>query len=138
MDFAGMNYWAIVIAAAVSFLFGGAYYGVFGEKWLDALDKTKEQLDQEGGYASTMVLTFVAQLLMAFVLAGLIGHLGTGQVTVSNSVISALFIWAGFVASTMTVNYAFQSRKLALTLIDGAHWLCVLLIQGIIIGLVGV
>lgn len=138
MDFAGLNYWAVVLAAAVSFLFGGVYYGVVGGKWLAALGKTKEQLEQQGGYGTTMALTFVAQLLMAFVLAGLIGHLGTGQVTITNGLISALFVWAGFVATIMSVDNAFQKRKFALTLIDGTHWLGVLLIQGFIIGILGI
>ncbi|MGH1418959.1 MAG: DUF1761 domain-containing protein [Hyphomicrobiaceae bacterium] len=138
MDFAGVNYWAVVLAAAVSFLFGGVYYSVLGLKWLAALGKTKEQLEQQGGYATTMALTFVAQLLMAFVLAGLIGHLGTGQVTISNGLISALFVWVGFVATIMAVDNAFQNRKFALTLIDGLHWLGVLLIQGLIIGVMGI
>ena len=42
-----------------------------------------------------------------------------------------LFIEHGFVATTIVVNYAFQQRKLALTLIDGFHWLAVLIVQGI-------
>lgn len=137
MDFAGMNYWAVVFAAAASFIFGGFFYGVFGKQWLDALGKTEEEI-KRSGYIGTMVMTFVAQLLMAFVLAGLIGHLGPGQVTLGNGIISAFFIWSGFVASTLTVNYSFQQRGFMLTLIDGVHWLCVLLIQGAIIGLLGV
>jgi hypothetical protein len=35
------------------------------------------------------------------------------------------------------VNYAFGNRKLALSLIDGGHWLAVLLIMGAVIGAFG-
>ena len=75
---------------------------------------------------------------MAWVLAGVIGHLGAEEVTVRNGVISAAFIWLGFVITTLAVNHAFQGSKRTLTLIDGGHWLGVLLLQGAIIGLVGV
>ena len=44
-------------------------------------------------------------------------------------------IWFGFVVTTMTVNYAYHGARPKLTLIDGAHWLGVLLIQGMILGL---
>ena len=38
----------------------------------------------------------------------------------------------------MAVNHAFQGAKRSLTLIDGGHWLGVLLIQGAILGWWGV
>ena len=50
---------------------------------------------------------------MAWVLAGGIGHLGPGQVTLKNGVISALFMWVGFVITTLAVNNAFGQRKAA-------------------------
>ena len=37
----------------------------------------------------------------------------------------------------MTVNNAFTGRKAMLTVIDGGHWLAVLLVQGAIIGAMG-
>ena len=43
-----------------------------------------------------------------------------------------------FVATTLVVNHGYQRSKASLMLIDGAHWLGVLLIQGAVIGLMGV
>jgi hypothetical protein len=51
--------------------------------------------------------------------------------------ISALFLWAGFVMTTLVVNHRFQMARPALTLIDGGHWLGVLLIQGAVLGAIG-
>ena len=85
-----------------------------------------------------MFTAFVGQLLMAWVLAGLIGHLGEGQVTLSNGIISGAFVWLGFVATTLVVNHGFQMRLGLLTLIDAGHWLGVLLIMGGIIGAFGI
>ena len=79
---------------------------------------------------------FVAQLVMAWMLAGILLHLARGGLpaTLWNGVISGAFIWLGFVITTMVVNYAFHGARHALTLIDGGHWLGVLLIQGAILG----
>ena len=71
-------------------------------------------------------------------LAGTIAHLGPGQVTLKNGIISALFIWVGFVATTVFVNNAYPGRKYSLSLIDSIHWLGVLVIQGAVIGAFGV
>ena len=76
--------------------------------------------------------------MMAWVLAGIIGHLGTDQVTAMNGLISATFVWFGFVLTSLTVNHRFQGATTSLTLIDGGHWLGVLLVQGLVIGLLGV
>jgi hypothetical protein len=48
--------------------------------------------------------------------------------------ISAAFIWFGFVLTTVTVNNGFSMRKPMLTVIDSLHWLGVLLIIGAIVG----
>ena len=137
MQFAGMNYWAIIAAAAASFIFGGAWYGLLAKHWMAAIGKTEEQIKASGATVP-MVLAVIGLLVMAWVLAGLVGHLGPGQVTVRNGIISGAFCWLGFVATTLVVNHGFQGEKRALTLIDGGHWLGVLLIQGAVIGLIGV
>lgn len=141
MDFAGLNYLAVPLAAFASFMFGGIWYGALSKPWLAAVGLTAEKI-KESQKGQTIpwpfVVAVVGQLIMAYVLAGLIGHLGQGQVTIKNGIISAAFVWFGFVVTALTTNYAFQGRSLSLTLIDGAHWLGVLLIQGAIIGWIGV
>ena len=140
MNFAGMNYLAIVVAAVAGFAFGAAYYMSLSKPWLSAIGKTKEELAGSTGKPSfaPFIVSIVALLVMAWVLAGTIGHLGQGQVTLRNGIISGLFIWLGFVATTIAVNYAFGGRRAMLTVIDGIHWLGVLVIQGAIIGAMGV
>ena len=137
MAFAGMNYFAIVTAAVAGWLVGAAWYGVLGKPWMAALGKTAAEMKVKQGtpaFYAPFVLAFLADLIIAWVLAGVLGHLGPGQVTLKNGVISAVFIWFGFVITTMVVNNAFAQRKLALTAIDGGHWLAVLLAMGAIIG----
>jgi hypothetical protein len=42
------------------------------------------------------------------------------------------------VLTTQTVNYSLGRRPLMLLAIDAGHWLVVLLVQGIVIGVMGV
>lgn len=135
MVFAGINYLAILASAVAAFAFGADYYMLLAKQWMTAVGKTEDQLDKS---PAPYIVTFVALLVMARVLAGSIGHLGQGQVTLRNGIISALFIWVGFVAITVVVNNAFGGRKLVLSVIDGIHWLGVLVVQGAIIGAMGV
>jgi hypothetical protein len=138
MAFAGISYVGVVVATVAGFLFGGVWYGIFSKQWMAAIGKTEKELNNSGSLAIPMVVAAIAQLVMAYVLAGVIGHLGPGQVTLWNGIISGFFIWFGFVLTTLVVNHSFQGQKRVLTILDGGHWLGVLLIQGAIIGLIGV
>ena len=73
-------------------------------------------------------------LVRLVAIAGLLAQLGATRLTPGHGMLVATIVWTGFVATTLATNHAFQTLPLALTLIDGAHWLGVLLIQGAIIG----
>jgi hypothetical protein len=137
MTFAGVNYLAIVIAALAAFGWGAAYYMTLSKQWLAAVGRTMEE-SQAQRSPTPFIITFIALLVMAWVLAGLIGHLGAGQVTVRNGIVSGAFVWLGFVVTTIFVNNAYPRRKYSLSLIDSAHWLGALVIQGAVIGAFGV
>ena len=134
MEFGGINYLAVLLAAVAAFVFGSVYYGTLGKPWMKAA-----RIDPEDAKMSPVlfVTSFVAELVMAWVLAGVIGHLGQGQVTLANGIISAAFLWLGLVATTLTVNHRYQSFGWDLTIIDGMHWLGVLLVMGAVIGIMG-
>ncbi|MDA7949523.1 MAG: DUF1761 domain-containing protein [Hyphomicrobiaceae bacterium] len=135
MDFAGINYLAVVVAAIVSFFIGWPWYMTFGKTWARAVGLDPD--NPPGPKPKPFVVLGIALLVMAWVLAGVIGHLGSGQVTIRNGIISGLFVWLGFVVAPMAVNYTFQDRKPVLTLIDGGHFLLVLIVMGAIIGWFG-
>ena len=137
MAFAGVNYLAVLVAAVAGFAFGAAYYMSLSRLWLAAIGFTKEDVASKRS-PTPFIVSIVALLVMAWVLAGTIGHLGPGQVTVKNGIISGLFVWLGFVITTLSVNYAYGQRRPALTVIDGIHWLGVLVVQGTIVGAMGV
>jgi Protein of unknown function (DUF1761) len=140
MSLGSLNYLPIFAAAIASFVFGGVWYSSLSKPWMDAVGMSPERAQTHRSSLGLYVLTFVAQLVMAWMLAGILVHLGQGGLatTLRTGLISAGFLWLGFVIPTMVVNYAFHGARQSLTLIDGGHWLGVLLIQGAIMGWWGV
>lgn len=126
-----INFIAVGAAGVAGFVFGSIWYGVLAKAWMAAANISEEQAKPKVG---VMVLTFICQLVMAFALSGVVIHFGGGM---NIALLSAVFVWVGFVATTQIVNHRFQGRPWSLTLIDGGHWLGVLLVQGAVIGLLG-
>jgi hypothetical protein len=137
MTFAGINYLAVIIAAIVGFAAGAAWYMALGKPWMEAHGFTQESIRANQSPAP-FIIAFAANVVMAWMLAGIIGHLGIGGVNLKTSVISGALIWFGFVLTTIAVNYSFGKRPLKLLAIDAGHWLAVLVLQGAVIGLMGV
>ncbi|MFZ2018627.1 MAG: DUF1761 domain-containing protein [Methyloceanibacter sp.] len=137
MSFAGINYLAVIIAALAAFGLGAVWYMVLAKPWVRATGKTEAELKKEGsGKALPFIICLLALLVMAWMLAGLVGHIG--NVTVRGGMISGAFVWTGFVITTMGVNHTFGGQKPMLTLIDGGYWLAVLVLMGAVIGAFGV
>lgn len=140
LNFAGINYLAVLIAAVAAFIASSAWYMSLSASYAAALGKSVEQMAVERkrpGAFLQYICAFVAKLIIGWMLAGLLGHLGAGQVTLRNGVISAAFIWFGFVLTTMTVNFAFSGRDRRLLAIDAGNWLIVFLVIGAVIGALG-
>jgi hypothetical protein len=139
MTFAGVNYLAVLIAAVAGWVAGAAWYMSLGKYWQAALGLTAEQMaeNRKNPYAWVpFVLVFVTNLVMAWTLAGILGHFGT--VSLKDGVITGALCWFGFVLTAMLANNAFAMRSYRLTAIDGGHYLVVLAIMGAIIGAMGV
>jgi hypothetical protein len=140
MSLGNLNYWPILIAAVVSFAFGAVWYGSLSKQWMAAAGISTVDMEQRkaqmGAVPLPYIITFVALLIMAWMLSGVLLHLARSgmPIGVRAGMITGFFLWFGFVITSMAVNHAFQGAKRALTLIDGGHWLGVLLMQGAILG----
>jgi hypothetical protein len=139
---ANVNYLSVLVATVAAWLFGAVYYGALAKSWVEAQGKTMEQFKQEQAAKvgklsaqAPFILTFVAEFVMALVLYGILVHLKTFSIRAG--VISAAFVWLGFVVTTMAVNNAFSGRRWTLTAIDSGAWLGALLIMGLILGWMG-
>ena len=117
MTFAGINYLAILIAAVAGWSRGRSTTWLLGKQWVAAQGSTMEAFKarkaaMKGTSAAWLpfALAFLANLVMAWVLAGMVGHMGA--VTIRSGVISGVVRWVGFVVTTILVNNAFGGPQL--------------------------
>lgn len=131
-----VNFLAVLAAAVVSFVFGGVWYGALAKHWAQASGREHGSFKESLGL---YLLTIGAQIVMAGMLGSALAYLVRAGVagSVVTGMVAGAGLWFGFVVTTMTVNYAFHGAEPKLSLIDGGHWLGVLLIQGAILGLWG-
>lgn len=136
--FSAGTFGIFLLAAAAAWVFGAVYYTLLGKIWLGAQGLTQKKLMTERNKRSTLmnaypfVLSFVAEVVIAWMLCGMMLHMGmTGA---RDGMISAAFVWFGFVLTTIAVNNAYTFRSWKITAIDAVHWLGVFLIIGAVIG----
>jgi hypothetical protein len=124
-----INFLAVAVAAASSFLLGGVWYGpLFGKAWESAAGVTGQQ---KGHPAKVFGGAFVFSLLAAAAFAYL---LGPRPLLASALCTGAL---AGFclVAASFGINYLFAQRSLKLWLIDGGYHTLQFVLFGLVLGL---
>jgi len=138
-----------VLAAAVSaFIFGGLWYSALSTNWLAAQGRSEADMIAADGALKLpvmpMIISFIALLIMAGVLGGLMRDGGIADVLgsganlgggIGRGVVTGALMWLGFVITTLVANHAYQGAKKQLTLIDGGHWLGALVIEGAVLGL---
>ena len=136
-----VNILSVLIGAVAAWIFGAIYYTTLGKVWMAAQGKTEESCKAEfaakSGIAkfTPFVLSFIGALIMGVSIYGILTHRGLWSLRAG--VITGAFCWFGFVLTTVTINNAYQGRKIMLTVIDGAHWLGALMIIGGIVGWMG-
>jgi hypothetical protein len=129
MSFAGVSYLSILIAAIVAFGWGAAWYMGLSKQWIAAA-----RLDPDKMTPSPLpfIISFIGLLVMGWVMAGVIGHIGAAGIW--GGLVTGFLLWLGFIATTTAVNHRYQGFGWDLTVIDAGHWLGVCLIMGAIIG----
>jgi hypothetical protein len=130
-----VNYFAVFVATIAAWLFGVVWYFGFVARWREALGKTKEQLPDGRQPVGVLIVTFVAEFVMAAVLAHFIA--ATGPVTVWAGMVTATLCWLGFVLTAVIVTDGYTRNKLALIAVVSWHWLGVLIVMGAVIGAFG-
>jgi hypothetical protein len=126
-----INYLAVIVAAAIHFAFGWAWYSAFAEPWMAGTGLTPEMA--AGPQSPTpFVIAGVTLLIAALVLAWLISRLGP-KGAAGGARIGAI-VGIGFIAAYQGLNYGFQLKPLSLWLIDAGYAVIGMVIMGAIIG----
>ena len=117
LDFAGLNWWAILAATVMAFAIGGLWYGpLFFKAWMKALGKTEDELQPA---AAPFIISFCAALITSIVLAALINTLGITMLTGGLTI--GLLTGVGFIAASMASDSAFCRSGVPLFLIQSGY-----------------
>jgi hypothetical protein len=129
MSLADVNYLAILVSSIACFAWGAVWYMGLSRPWV-----TAARLDPATIKPSPVpfILSFIALLIMSWVMSGVIFHMGVAGIW--PGIVVAFLLWLGFMATTISVNHRYQNFGWDLTIIDGGHWLGVALIMGAILG----
>ena len=126
LDFADLNWWAILVATAVAFVLGGIWYGpVFGKAWLAALGKGAEDLEPS---PTPFVISFFTALLTCIVLAALLKGLAIG--TLGGGLALGALVGIGFIATAMASDSAFCRWGMRLFLIQSGYRVVYSIVMG--------
>ncbi len=133
MSISGVNLVAVLVAAVLTFVFGGLWYSVLvGKAWMAAHGyseaKTKEMQRSMGpAYA----ISFVCWFAMAFVLALIAPHFGEGIWT---TLLVGWHLWLGFSATVGLTNNLFSDKPLKVWVIDAGYQCTSVTLMAVVIG----
>ncbi len=124
-----INFFAVIAAAASSFLLGGLWYSklLFEKAWL----RESGAPEQPGHPAKVFGLSFAFSLIAA---AGFAVFLGPAP-ALSHATSSGLIVGLCFVATSFGINYQFAQRSFVLLAIDGGYHIAQFVLFGVVLGM---
>jgi hypothetical protein len=115
-----VHYSAVLVAAAIQWLLGWLWYGViFKKSWAKLLGFSGP--GKPGSTTLAMIASFVASLILCFVLANIIMMAGTAAFM--GGLALATTCWLGFMAPPMFAQHIFERRPVNLFAINAAYWI---------------
>jgi Protein of unknown function (DUF1761) len=126
-----INYWAVIVTAAVPVLLGALWYSpaMFACSWLEAVGRTRDELS---GAQMGYVLSALGALLTSYALARIERWAEVDDLV--NGALVGLLVWVGFVATVLAVTTYFGGRPAKLWLINAGYQLVALVVMGAILG----
>jgi len=111
-----VNYLAVIFCGVIGVVLGWFWFSpfLFGKMWLDAIDRSDEEIKKNINPIKTFGLSFIANFVLAYVLARVMTFVN---------------------ATTIFINTLFEKRQLKLVILDAGYHLIVILTFGSILGL---
>lgn len=130
LAFQNLNWFSIFVASISAFALGGLWYSaLFAERWAKETGVTSDSASRRN-MGRTFGLSFVLAFVAAFFLALFIGKdAGAGY-----GAMAGFMAGLGWVFTFLGIIYLFESRSLALFLINACYSILSLTIMGLIIG----
>jgi hypothetical protein len=130
----GINYLAVVVAAAAYMALGAIWYSpaLFGKAWMKGIRKTEAQVradSKPSNYVLGLLMSFLAAYGIARVMAW------KGGASVGDGILIALVTGICFVFAPFVSNDQFEGRPGGLTVVNVLYHLAGFVVMGIILGL---
>jgi hypothetical protein len=127
-----MNYAAVFVSALAYWILGALWYGfLFAKPWM-ALEQITVERMKTMNPVMPYVITFVLDLLIAFVLAQLCTWRNAN--TAARGAALGILLWIGIVGPVTFTNYMFEMRPMQLFAINEFYSLAGLFLMGLILG----
>jgi uncharacterized membrane protein len=129
--FQNLNWLAIIVAAVSAFILGGLWYSplMFVKRWMKETGITEEST-KNANMLKLFGFSFILSFIASFFLAMFIGT-GAGG---AFGALAGFMAGFGWVLTFLGIIYLFESRSLALFLINAGYSVVSLTIMGFIIG----
>jgi hypothetical protein len=126
------NYAAVFVSALAYWILGALWYGLlFTKPWMALEQMTVERMKSMNPVVP-YVITFVLDLLIAFVLAQLCTWRNAN--TAARGAALGILLWIGLVGPVAYTNYMFEMRPMQLFAINEFYSLAGLFLMGLIFG----
>lgn len=138
MDFSSINWLAVLVAAIAFFALGALWYGpIFGKKWQRGVNLSDEEMKSANMgklFGSAFVLALLISLGMAMFFFGFAAEPGCEvPMTVSMGAIYGLMTGVFFLLPSISMNYLFARKGVALMLIDSGYHIVAYTMLGVIL-----
>src|SRR5437763_1418970 len=103
-----INYWAVLVAAVINMVVGSIWYSkaLFAKEWMKLTGRKTEEM---GGGGTGYGVAIIGALIQAWILAHFVTY--AGSTTFADGLVTAFWLWLGFVAITTAVNFVFEGRS---------------------------
>ena len=133
LEFAGLNWLAILVATLAAFMLGWLWYGpLFGQAWLKAIGKSADEIEPS---PRPFIITFFTTLVTCIVLAALMSSLDMMNLT--GGIALGAITGIGFVAASLASDSAFCGWGVSLFLILSGYRVVFSILMGAILGVWG-
>lgn len=131
LDFASINYFAVVVSTVVAYFFGALWYSpiLFGNAWMRALGKSREELPAP---TLPMLIGFICTFITALGLALIIN--GMGVTTLLGGILIGLVVGIAFITTNSLSEYLYSGETMKLFWIHAGYRIVYILIMGAILG----
>jgi len=131
LDFASINYFAVIVSTLVAYFFGALWYSpfLFGKAWMRALGKSREELPAP---TLPMLIGFILTFLTALGLALIMNSMGA--TTLLKGILVGLVVAIAFIVTNTLSEYLYSGESMKLFWIHAGYRFVYILIMGAILG----